>query len=125
MGQFTPQEKEQSGIGTTAFTMPPETHYFPKESRTRSIASLSFSTVKRRAASRAKCDRASVDARLDIISDYARKCGERCWAGTLQTSLNGDLAGLRAGREYIRRPYGAGGITVADANGAKEIDCYV
>ncbi|MBB4570646.1 hypothetical protein GGE67_005322 [Rhizobium leucaenae] len=124
MGQFTLQEKKQSGIGATAFTTQPEMHCFPKESETRAIASLSLSTVKRRTVSRAICDRVSVDARLDIISDYVWKCGERRWAGTRQASLR-DVAGSRAGREYIRRSYGAYGITVADANGAKEIDCYV
>jgi hypothetical protein len=125
MGQFPLRQKKQSRIGTATFTMQPERHYFPRESENRSISSLSLWAVKRRAVSRVICDRTSVDARLDIISDYAEKCGEWHWVGALRTSLRGDLAGSRAGREYIRRPYGADGITVADADGAKEIDCYV
>jgi len=125
MGQFPLRQKKQSGIGTATFAVQPERHYFPRESENRSISSLSLWAAKRRAVSRATCDDTSVNARLDIISDYARKCGERHWAGALRTSSRGDLAGSRAGREYIRRPYGADGITVADADGAKEIDCYV
>jgi hypothetical protein len=48
------------------------------------------------------------------------------WAGrTARASLIGALAGLRASGEYVRMSTGAVGRTGADADGAKEIDCYV
>jgi hypothetical protein len=48
------------------------------------------------------------------------------WAGrTARASSMEVLAGLRAFRGYVRMSTSAVGLTVADADGAKEIDCYV
>ncbi|MDE1995512.1 MAG: hypothetical protein KGI75_23640 [Rhizobiaceae bacterium] len=125
MGQFPLRQKEQSGIGAAAFSIHPESRYFARESKSQFISRLSVKAVLRRPASKVARDHIVADARLDIISDYAPKCGKRRWDGDELTSFFGDAAGSRTGREDIRNPHGAHGIAVADARGAKEIDCYV
>ncbi|MGV1757767.1 hypothetical protein ACQZ6F_16740 [Rhizobium sp. A22-96] len=65
------------------------------------------------------------NAGLDIIASYARNCGKQPSLNAAGTFFLEGHPVLCAIRENIRKSDGVYANAAADADGAKEIDCYV
>ena len=107
------------------FPMQRKSPCLPKEAVGRAIFDLIYRKADKSAPSAVSRGSGRTHAGFDIIAGYARNCGRRLRLNATKTFLPGDDPVLCAIRENIRKAVGVHANAAADANGAKEIDCYV
>ena len=107
------------------FPMQRKSLCLPREVIGRTIFDLAYWNANGSVSSAVRRGSGRTHAGFDIIAGYARNCGKRLRLNAAETFLPGDDPVLCAIRENIREAFGVHVDASADANGAKEIDCYV
>jgi len=125
MGELPLWHEQQSGIGAAALPKQPGIRCLPGNAAHRTMFAIIRGKMSGNAVPAAGYDNDRRNAGLDIIAGYGRKCGKRHRFNAAGIFLAGDFAVSCMVRENIRRSDDVYGIAVADADGAKEIDCYV
>ena len=97
----------------------------PGETLSPTMFDLIYRKADKSAASAVGRDNSRTNAGFDIIAGYARNCGKQSRLNATELFLSGDEQVSCAIRENIRESDGVYANAVTDANGAKEIDCYV
>lgn len=125
MGELPLWHKQKIGIGAAALPMRWKSLCLPRETAGPAVFDFMDRDANMSAALAVAYANSRTNAGLDIIAGYARNCGKQLSLNAAGPFFSEADPVSCAIRDNIRKSDGVYANAMADANGAKEIDCYV